>query len=87
MMIQIKSKKDPLFVFQIYSSDSSYRDNEKEEYYVTLQKELNNSPRKSRLTVMGDFNGKIRKEKWMNWSNNVRKFSTCIMNENGEKLL
>ena len=37
MMKQLKTKKYPLFVFQIYAPDSSYSDDERGEFYVTLQ--------------------------------------------------
>ena len=36
---------------------------------------------------MSDFNGKIGKDGWLNWPNNVRKFNTGIINKNCEKLL
>ena len=36
---------------------------------------------------MGDFNGKVGKDAWITWPNNVGRFSTSSMNENGERLL
>lgn len=36
---------------------------------------------------MDDFNAIKGKEGWINWPNNMRKFSTGMINENGEKLL
>ena len=83
----LPKKMSNLFVFQIYSPDLSYSDDEKEDFYLTLQQELNKLPRKNKLIVMVDFNGKIGKEGGTNWPNNVGKFSTGMMNENGEKLL
>ena len=50
-MIQLKTKKDHLFVFQLYAPDSSHSDEEKKEF-----QELNILPRKSKLIVMSDFN-------------------------------
>lgn len=70
------------------SSDSSNNGDEKEEFHITLIKqELNNLPRKSKLIVLGDLNGKIGKERWINWPNNVGKFVAGMINENGEMLL
>ena len=63
MMIQLKTKKELIFFFQIYVPDSSYNADQKEKYYVTMQQEPNTMPRKSKLIVMGDVSEKTRKER------------------------
>ena len=83
-MMQLKTKKDSSFLFQIYAPGCSYSGDEKEVFCVTLQQELNKLPRKSKLKVMGNFNGKIGKEGWSNWRNNEEKFSIGMINGNGE---
>ena len=55
IMIQLKTKNHPLFVFQIYAPELSYSDDDKKNFEVTLQQELNNLPRKSKLIVIGNF--------------------------------
>lgn len=80
IMIKLKTKNVPLFAFQLYAPESSYSDDEKKNLYVALQQELNNLPRKIKLIPMGYFNRKLGKEGWINWKNNVRKFSKGIMN-------
>ena len=88
MMIQLKTKKELfIFFFQIYVPDSSYNADQKEKYYVTMQQEPNTMPRKSKLIVMGDVSEKTRKERWINWPRKVGKFTTGMMNENGEKII
>ena len=54
MMIQLKKAQEPLFVFQIYAPDSSYRQDEKDEFLSLLQQQLNKLPRKSKKIMLGE---------------------------------
>ena len=39
MVIQLKTAQEPLFVFRIYTPDSSYSQDEKDELFSLLQKQ------------------------------------------------
>ena len=66
MMTQLKAIMDILLACQRCALVSSYSDDEKEEFYVTNSKSLIIFPKKNKLAVKGDFNGKIGKERWIN---------------------
>lgn len=59
MYIQLNTKTGPLFLFQVYTPDSSYNDDTKEDFFQLLQQQINALPRNSRFVVLGDFNGKV----------------------------
>ena len=59
MIIQLKTVQEPLSVFQVYASDSSYSQDLKDKFYSMLQQQINKLPRKSRKIIMGDLNGRV----------------------------
>ena len=59
IMIQIQTKSDPIFIYQVYALDSTYPDEEAEAFYELLQGQINKLPRKSKIVVLGDFNAKL----------------------------
>ena len=58
MFIQLNTRTGPLFLFQVYTPDSSYNDDTKEKFFQLLQQQINALPRNSRFEVLGDFNRK-----------------------------
>lgn len=46
-------------IMQVYAPTADADDADMEEFYGTLQREINNSPKSDQLVVMGDFNAKV----------------------------
>ena len=87
IMVQIQTTDDPLFIYQAYAPDSSYSEEDREEFYDMLQQHINILQRKSKMILLGDFNAKVGKDSYQNWSEVVGKFTIGNSNENGDKLL
>ena len=87
MMIQLKKAQEPLFVFQIYAPDSSYRQDEKDEFLSLLQQQLNKLPRKSKKIMLGDFNGKVGTNGTDTYSENCGKYGLGMVSDEEERLL
>ncbi|XP_066936487.1 craniofacial development protein 2-like [Clytia hemisphaerica] len=87
MSIQLNTKIGPLFLFQVYTPDSSYNDDTKEDFFQLLQQQINALPRNSRFVVLGDFNGKVGRHTDELWTGICGVYGVGQMNEGGERLL
>ena len=87
MIIQLKTVPEPLFAFRVYTPDSSYSQDLKDEFCSLLQQQINKLPRESRKIIMGDFNGKVVTNGIDTYPDNCGKYSVGTMNDEGKRLL
>ena len=86
MVIQLKTAQEPLFVFRIYTPDSSYSQDEKDELFSLLKQQWNKLPRKSKKTILGDFNRKLGTNGTNTYWENCGKYDLRMMNDEGERI-
>ena len=76
-----------LTVIQVYAATSDHTDEEIEDFYLTLNKTIQNTPRKDVLIVLGDWNAKIGTNAHENWPAVAGKFGLDGTNVRGARLL
>ena len=72
--IRLNASPSKLTVIQVYAATSGHTDEEIEDFYLTLNKTIQNTPRKDVLIVLGDWNAKIGTDAHENWPAVAGKF-------------
>ena len=70
-----------------YAPDSTYDDDEVENFYNILQKKIDNIPKKSTILLIGDFNARVGTDYTESMPEVVGKYSLGEANELGLRLL
>jgi hypothetical protein len=83
---RFNSKHVKVTIIQIYSPTNDAEEEEKDEFYEQLQKEIDITPKHDMLIFMGDANGKVGCDN-QNHRRTLGKEGLGTMNENGERLV
>ena len=73
-------------LIQVYAPTSGHSDQEAEQFYDMLQSQVEKVPKKEKVIIMGDFNGKIGSD-FNTCSPTIEKSGLGQINCRGEKLL
>ena len=73
-------------IIQVYAPTTSYSDEDVDEFYKTLQRTIDNVPRRDIKVVMGDFNAQVGDDS-TTWNGVLGRYGYGSMNERGERLL
>ena len=57
--MKLKSKYNNITFIQLYAPDTSYSDDDVEDFYNTIQNLINAVPNRDELIIMDDFNAKF----------------------------
>jgi len=71
----------------VYAPDSSYDNEYVEEFFDTLQEEMNKLPPREEIVLLGDFNASVGNDMYENWSEVVGKYGIGTHNQRGSNLL
>jgi hypothetical protein len=83
---RFNSKYVKLTIIQIYSPTNDAKEEEKDEFYEQLQKEISLTPKHDMIILMGDANARVGSDN-TNHKRTLGKEGQGIMNENGERLV
>ena len=87
ILIQLETEDEPLFILQGYAPDSTYSEEEIDEFYHLVQEHLDQLPKKKKLTLLGDFNAKVGNDAYVNWAGVAGRYGVGQRNRSGDKLL
>ena len=85
--ITLKLASETLTIFQVYVPDTSYSDDEIEEFYIQLQLKIDSLTRNQKYIVLGDFNAKVGNDKHAILPDVVGEFGIGTCNARGANLL
>ena len=87
MSVSLKTHTGLVTIIQVYAPDSTYDDDEVENFYNILQKKIDNIPKKSTILLIGDFNARVGTDYTESMPEVVGKYSLGETNELGLRLL
>ena len=87
MTIRLKAKPFNITLIQIYAPTSDYDDEEVEVFYQDLQKAFNDAPNKDIKIILGDWNAKIGKDSYHDWTKEQGIYCNESTNDRGLRLL
>ena len=87
ILIQLETIDEPLFILQGYAPDSTYSEEEIDEFYHLVQEQLDQLPKKRKLILLGDFNAKVGNDAHINWAGVAGRYGIGQRNRSGDKLL
>ena len=87
MSVSLKTHTGLVTIIQLYAPDSTYDDDEVENFYNILQKKIHNIPKKSTILPIGDFNARVGTDYTESMPEVVGKYSLGETNERGLILL
>ena len=81
MSVTVKTNTGLVTIIQVYAPDSSYDDDEIENFYDILQQKIDNIPKKSTIILIGDFNTRVGTNHAESIPEVVGKYSPAETNE------
>ena len=87
MSVTFKTNTGLVTIIQIYAPDSSYDDDEIENFYNILQQKIDNIPKKSTIILIGDFNARVGTNHAESMPEVIGKYTLGETNERGLRLL
>ena len=81
MSVTFKTNTGLVTIIQVYAPDSSYDDDEIENFYDILQQKIDNIPKKSTIILIGDFNTRVGTNHAESMPEVVGKYSLAETNE------
>ena len=87
MSVTFKTNTGLVTIIQVYAPDSSYDDDEIENFYKILQQKIDNIPKKSTIILIGDFNARVGTNDAESMPEVVGKYTLGETNERGLRLL
>ena len=87
MSVSLKTHTGLVTIIQLHAPDSTYDDDEVENFYNILQKKIDNIPKKSTILLIGDFNARVGTDYTESMSEVVGKYSLGETNERCLRLL
>ena len=85
--IRTSAKPHNMTLIQAYAPTSDYEDDEVEAFYEQLAQTIAKVPKKDILIVQGDWNAKVGKDAYKDWSGTVGRFGIGETNDRGLRLL
>ena len=85
--IRIKASPMNITIIQIYAPTTAYTDEEIEQFYVSIDNTIKETPTKDFLIIQGDFNAKVGKDAYIEWPSCAGRFGIGYQNERGQRLL
>lgn len=83
--VRLRGKQVNMSIIQCYAPTNDADDEEKDNFYELLQKEVDSLPRYDLVIVIGDLNAKVGKDNTF-YTRTMGKHGCGVMNENGERL-
>ena len=87
MYIRLNAKPRNISMFQVYAPTSDADDDVVQEWYDSLESAMDKISKKDIMIVQGDFNAKIGRDAYINFSGFMGAFANKSGNERGEEML